>query len=162
MQAEKQAIEDILVEYHDIFARIRTNIGVTTDIKVELTPKVDKTVYNQNSLMPIRLRRHIIVGIALNYKNGNIAVLPFSRYASPIFAQRKPNAKYCLPMDLRKMNLLTADDYTDNNHSLSTLSDTTQHLAGISLSCILDCSQAYHCLQLADQQAVEMLAFNLT
>ena len=29
-----------------------------------------------------------------------------------------------------------------------------------SLFCKLDCSQAYHCLQMADQRSVEMLVFN--
>ena len=38
--------------------------------------------------------------------------------------------------------------------------NTAQHLAGKSLFCKLDCSQAYHCLQMADQRSVEMLAFN--
>ena len=42
---------------------------------------------------------------------------------------------------------------------MSTLSDAA-HLAGKSLFCKLDCSQAYHCLQMADQRSVEMLAFN--
>ena len=46
------------------------------------------------------------------------------------------------------------------NHPVSTLSDAAQHLAGKSLFCKLDCSQAYHCLQMADQRPVEMLAFN--
>ena len=63
-------------------------------------------------------------------------------------------------MDLRKINSLIADDYTNNNHPVSTLSDAAQHLAGNSLFCKLDCSQAYHCLQMADQRSVEMLAFN--
>ena len=62
--------------------------------------------------------------------------------------------------DLRKINSLIADDYTNNIHSVSTLSDAAQHLAGKSLFCKLDCSQAYHCLQMADQRSVEMLAFN--
>ena len=63
-------------------------------------------------------------------------------------------------MYLRKINSLTADDYTNNNHPVSTPSDAAQHLAGKSLFCNLDCSQAYHCLQIADQRSVEMLAFN--
>ena len=46
-----------------------------------------------------------------------------------------------------------------NNHPVSTLSDAAQHLAGKSLFCKLDCSQAYHCLQMADQRSVEMLEF---
>ena len=61
-------------------------------------------------------------------------------------------------MDLRKINSLIADDYTNNNHTVSTLSDAAQHLAGKTLFCKLDCSQAYHWLQMADQQSVEMLA----
>ena len=63
-------------------------------------------------------------------------------------------------MALQKINSLIADDYANNNHPVSTLSDAAQHLAGKSLFCKLDCSQAYHCLQMADQRSVEMLAFN--
>ena len=63
-------------------------------------------------------------------------------------------------MDLRKINTLIADDYSNNIHPVSTLSDAAQHLAGKSLFCKLDCSQVYHCLQMADQRSVEMLAFN--
>ena len=63
-------------------------------------------------------------------------------------------------MDIRKANSLIADDYTNNNHPVSTLSDAAQHLAGKSLFFKLDCSQAYHCLQMADQWSVEMLEFN--
>ena len=98
--------------------------------------------------------------MALMHKYGIITVLPFSKYASPIFAQRKPNGKLRLLVDLRKINSLIADDYTNNNHPVSTLSDAAQHLAGKSLFCKLDCSQEYHCLQMADQRSVEMLAFN--
>ena len=63
-------------------------------------------------------------------------------------------------MDLRKINSLIADDNTNNNHPVKTLSDAAQHLTGTSLFCKLDCSQAYHCLQMADQRSMEMLAFN--
>ena len=59
-----------------------------------------------------------------------------------------------------KINTLIADDYTNNNHTVSTLSDAAQHLAGKSLICKLDCSQAYHFLQMADQRSVEMFVFN--
>ena len=77
------------------------------------------------------------------HKYGIITVLPFSKYVSPIFAQRKPNGKLRLLVDLRKINSLIADDYTNNNYPVSTLSDAAQHLAGNSLFCKLDCSQAY-------------------
>ena len=160
-ETEKHAVEDILVEYHDIFARHRMDIvDMDTEFKVRLTPKDEKAVYSQNLPMPIHLKEDSTVELALMHKYGIITVLPFSKYASPIFAQRKPNGKIRLLVDLRKINTLTADDYTNNNHPVSTLSDAAQHLAGKSLFCKLDCSQAYHCLQMADQRSVEMLAFN--
>ena len=157
---KKQAIEDILVDYLDIFARHRLDIGMNTEFKVKLTPKDDKAVYSQSIPRPIHLKEDLIVELALMHKNGIITVLPFSKYASPIFAQRKPNGKLRLLVDLRKINSLIADDYTNNIHPVSTESNAAQHLAGKSLFCKLDCSQAYHCLQMADQRSVEMLVFN--
>ena len=142
-ETEKQAIEDILVEYHDIYARHRMDIGMNTEFKVKLTPKDDKAVYSQTLPMPIHLKEDLIVELALMHKYGIITVLPSSKYASPIFAQRKPNGKLRLLVDLRKINSLIADDYTNNNHPVSALSDAAQHLAGKSLFCKLDCSQAY-------------------
>ena len=159
-ETEKQAIENILVEYHDIFARHRMDIGMNTEFKVKLTPRDDKAVYSQSLPMSIHLKEDLNVELALLHKYGIITVLPFSKYASPIFAQRKPIGKLRLLVDLRKINSLIADDYTNNNHPVSTLSDAAQHFAGKSLFCKLDCSQAYHCLQMADQRSVEMLAFN--
>ena len=159
-ETEKQANEDILVEYHDIISRHRMDIGMNTEFKVKLKPKDDKAVYSQSLPMPIHLKEDLIVELALMHNYGIITVLLLSKYASPIFAQRKPNGKLRLLMDLRKINSLIADEHTNNNHPVSTLSDTGQHLAGKSLLCKLDCSQAYYCLQMADQQSVEMLAFN--
>ena len=158
---EKHAVEDILVEYHDIFARHRMDIAMNTEFKVRLRPKDDKALYSQNLPMPIHLKEDLIVELALMHKYGIITVLPFSKYASPIFAQRKPKGKLRLLVDLSKINTLIADDYTNNNHPVRTLSDAAQHLAGKSLFCKLDCSQAYHCLQMAHQRSVELLAFNL-
>ena len=134
---------------------------MNTEFKVKLTPKDDKAVYSQRLPIPIHPKEDLIVELALMHKYGIITVLPFSKYASPIFAQRKPNGKLRLLVDLREINSLIADDYTNNNHPVSTLSDAAQHLAGKSLFCKLDCSQAYHCLQMADQRSVELLAFNL-
>ena len=159
-ETEKQAIEDILVEYHDIFARDRMDIGLNTELKMKLTPKDDKAVYSQTLPMPIHLKEDLIVELAPMHKYGIVTVLPFSKYRIPLFAQRKPNGNLRLLVDLRKINSLIADDYTNKNHPVSTLSDEAQHFAGKSLFCKLDCSQAYHCLQMAHKRSVEMLPFN--
>ena len=135
---------------------------MNTEFKVKLTPKDENAVYSRSLPMPIHLKEDLIVELALMHKYGIITVLPFAKYASTIFAERKPNGKLHLPVALRKITSLIADDYTENNHPVSTLSDAAQHLAGKSLFCKLDCSQAYHCLQMTEQQPVEMLAFNFT
>ena len=109
-ETEKQAIEHILVEYHDIFARRRMDFGMNTKFKVRLTPKDDNAVYSQSLPMPIHLKEDLIVELALMHKYGIITVLPFSKYARPIFAQRKPKGKLRLIVDLRKINSLIADD----------------------------------------------------
>ena len=53
-----------------------------------------------------------------------------------------------------------SDYYINNIHPVSTLTDAAKHMAGKKLFCKLDCSQAYHCLQMADQRSIEKLAFN--
>ena len=149
----KQAVENLLVEFHDIFARHRFDIGINTEFKVQLTPLDNRPAHSQSLPAPINLKDDILVELALLHKYGIITTLPFRKYAIPIFAQRKPNGKLRLLVDLRKINTLIADDYINNSHPVSTLTDEAQHMAGKNLFCKLDCSQAYHCLQMADQQS---------
>ena len=127
------------------------DIGLNTYFNVKLRPKDDEAVYSHNLPMPIHLKEDSIVELALMHKYGVITVSPFSKYPGPIFAQWQPDGK---------LRLLVADAYTNNKQPVSTLSDAAQHLAGKSLFCKLDCSQAYHCLQMADQRSVEKLPFN--
>ena len=159
-QHEIKQREALLVEFHDTFARHRFNIGMNEEFTVKLTPKDDSPAYIQSLPTPINLKEDILVELALLHKYGIITTLPFSKYASPFFAQKKPNGKLRLLVDLRKINNLISDDYINNNHPVSILTDAAQHMAGKKLFYKLDCSQAYHCLQMADQSFIEMLAFN--
>ena len=158
--AENSQIEELHVEFHDIFARHCFDIGMKEDFKVTLTPKDDSPAFSQSLPTPINLKEDILVELALLHQYGIITTLPFSKCASPIFAQKKPKGKLRLLIDLRKIDNLISDDYINNNHPVSTLTDAAQHISGKRLSCKLDCSQAYHCLQMADQRSIEMLAFN--
>ena len=103
----KQAVEDLLVEVHDIFARHRFDIGNNTEFKVQLTALDNRPAYNQSLLTPINLKDDNLVELALLHKYGIITTLPFSKYASPIFAQRKPNGKLRLLVDLQEINTLS-------------------------------------------------------
>ena len=67
-QTEKQAVEDILVQYHDIFAGHRMDIETNTELRVKLTPKDDKVVHTQNLPMPIHLKEDLNVELALMHK----------------------------------------------------------------------------------------------
>ena len=55
-ETEKQAVDDILVEHHDIFARHRMDNGMNTEFKVKLTLKDDKAVHSQSLPMLIHLK----------------------------------------------------------------------------------------------------------
>ena len=157
---EKTQFEEVLVEYHDIFARHRLHVDRNDVFKVKLTPEHERPVYTQSPPTPIHIRDELQIGLALLQYYGIIKTLPFSKYSSPIFAQRKPSGKLRLLIDLRKINHLIRHDYDANNFPISTLSDAGAHLAGKKYFCKLDCSQAYFALQMADPQSIQMLAFN--
>ena len=130
------------------------------EIKGKQFPKDAKAIYRQSLPLPIHLKEDLFVELALVHKYGIITVLLSSKYAIPTSAQRKPNGKLRILVYLMKINSLIVEDSTNNNHPVSTLSDAAQRLAGKSLFCKRDCSQAHHCLQKADQRSVEMIAFN--
>ena len=157
---DQKDMEQILVEYNNIFARHMLDIGINHEFKIKLTPKTDKPVYSKSLPCPINLKEDLTVELALMHYFGIITILPFRKYASLIFAQRKANRRLHLLVDLRKINNLLSDDYINNKHPFRTLADASQHLAGKKLFCKLDCSQAYHELQIAHQKSVQPLAFN--
>ena len=159
-EQEQQRIEALLVKYHTIFARHRLDIGINTDFKIQLTPKHDDPVYAQSLPTPTNLKDDLLVELALMQEYGIITTLPYSKYSSPIFAQRKPNGKLRILVDLRRINHLLKNDYNQHNHPVTTIADAAQHMAGKKYFCKLDCSQAYHCLQMADEQSIQLLAFN--
>ena len=66
---------------------------MNSEFKVKRTPKDDKVVYGQNLSMAINLKDDLIAELALMHEYGVITVRHFSKYASPTFAHRKPNAK---------------------------------------------------------------------
>ena len=132
---EQQRIEELLVKYHTIFVRHRLDIGINTDFKIKLTPKHDDPVYAQSLPTPTNLKDYLLVELALMQEYGIITTLPYS-------------------------NHLLKNDYNKHNHPVTMIADAAQHMAGKKYFCKLDCSEAYHCLQMADEQSIQLLAFN--
>ena len=154
--------QHLLIEYYEIFAKHRLDVGYNTELKVKLTPAHDLPVYVQSPPTLIPLRDVILVELALMHYYGIVTLLPHSKYNSPIFAQRKPSRKLRILIDLRRVNHLLRNDFSDNNFTISKMTDAAHHFAGKTLFTKLDCSQAYHCVQMADPLSVQLLSFNFS
>ena len=97
----QKVVEELLIEFHDIFARHRVDIGIKNDFKVKFTPIDESPAYSQRLPTPINLREDVTVDLAIPHKYGIIITVPFSKNASRTFAQRKPKGKLCLLVGLR-------------------------------------------------------------
>ena len=101
-------MEELLDELHDFFARHRFDIETKREFKVKLTQIDDRPAFSQSLPTPINLKDDITVELALLHKYCIITTtLPFSKYASPIFAQRKPNGRLRLLVELQKLITLS-------------------------------------------------------
>ena len=155
---DRKQLEQTIIEYNDIFARHRLDIGINSSFKVKLTPKNERPIYTQSLPVPRNLKDDLTVERAPMIRHNNDSAI--FKICQPNFRTTKTKWQVTLLVDLRKINALISDDYINNNHPVSTLSDAAQHLAGKKLFCKIGCSQAYNCLQMADQRSIEMLAFN--
>ena len=99
---ERKQLDDITVETNDIFARHGIGIGIRNSFEVKLTTKIENPVYTKSIPLSMNLKKDLTVELASRHRYGIIATLPFTKYASPIFAQCKPNGKLTLLVALRK------------------------------------------------------------
>ena len=98
-----------------------------TIIYVNELPKTsDSPSQTKTSGFPYQLKRGFDSRTSLDALLRNHTTLPFSNYASPIFAQCKPNGRLRLLVDVRKINNLISDDHINNNPPVSTLTDVAQ------------------------------------
>ena len=121
--AAKQVVKTLLVEFHDISAQHRFDIGYNTEFMDQITPLDVRLAYNQCLPAPINLKDDILVELALLQKYRIITTLSISIYASPILAQRKLNGKLRLLIDLGQISTLIAANYIKIIHAVSTISD---------------------------------------
>ena len=157
---QREHINELLVKYHDIFARHRFDIRGNNEFKVKLTPTHDDPVYKKSPPTPVHIKEDLKVELALLQYYGILRTLPYSKYSSPIFAQRKPNGKMRILVDLRRINHILRHDYDENNFPIPSMDEANHHMANKYFFSKLDCSQAYHVVQMADERSVQLLAFN--
>ena len=87
-------------------------------------------MYTQGPPSPTHLREDLIVEFALMQCYGVITTLPYSKYSSPLIAQRKPSGARRLLIDVRRVNQLIRHDYDSHKFPMTTLADASAHLAG--------------------------------
>ena len=73
---QQHEIESFLIEFHDIFARQRLDIGINEEFTVKLTSKDDSPAYSQSLPTPNNLKEDILAELALLHKYGIITTLP--------------------------------------------------------------------------------------
>ena len=86
---QKAVVCELLVEFSDIFAKHRFDVGYNTDLKIKLTPERSIPIFEQGPPTPVHLRNEL----ALMHYYGLITTLSQSRYSSPLFAQRKNSGR---------------------------------------------------------------------
>ena len=79
---------------------------------------------------------------------------------SPTFTHQKSSGYQTTSIDLSRLNHLPSHDTLNSDFSISSLTDATNLFAGKGLFSKLNCSQIYHCVQLADDRSVQPLASN--
>ena len=91
---QKQKLKEFLIEYHDLFAKHRFDVGCNTELKIKLTPSNPLPVYEQGLPATIHLRDEILIELALLQYYKKTTTLSRSKYSSPIIAHRKPSGQY--------------------------------------------------------------------
>ena len=56
---DREQLEQTIVEYKDIFASHRLDIGINNQSKVKLTPKDERPIYAQSLQVPIDLKENL-------------------------------------------------------------------------------------------------------
>ena len=101
---QKRQLEEFLIEYHEVFAKTRFDVGLNTELKIKLTFEHPFPVYVQGPPAPIHLRDEILDELALLHHFKVVTTLSHSKYSSPIFVHRKSSGKLRILTDLRRVN----------------------------------------------------------
>ena len=112
---QKKQLEEFLVEYHDVFAKHRFDVGYNTELKIKLTPEHPLPVYVQGPPAPIHFRDEILIELALLQYFNIITTLSHFKYSNPIFVHLESSGKLRILIDLRRVHHLLRHDYLNSN-----------------------------------------------
>ena len=78
-EQEKEQIEELLVSFHNVFARHNYDVGGNDQFKIKLAPETQRPVYTQSPPIAIHLREEILIDLAIMQYFGIITTLPYSK-----------------------------------------------------------------------------------
>ena len=129
-------------------------------MEINIPPVHSLLVYVQSPPAPIHLRDEILDKLAaLQYFN-IIKTLTHFKNSSSTFCHRKPLGKRRILIEIRQVNHLLRHGCSNSTFPISNMIYATNHFAGKQLFCNLDYSQAYYCVEIADDLSVQLLVFN--
>ena len=114
MLTKRRPLERLLVEYHDVFANHRFDVGSNTELKNKLTTEHPFPAYVQGPPAPIHLRDEILVELAFLQYFNIITLISHSKYSSPVFVHRKSSGKLRIFIELGRVNHLVHHDYVNS------------------------------------------------
>ena len=100
---QTRQLEDFLVEYNDVLAKLRFDIGYNKELKIKLTSENQLPLYVQYPSASIHLRDKNFDELAILQSFYTITTLSYSKCSSPIFIQLKSSDKLRL-FDLGRVN----------------------------------------------------------
>ena len=83
---QRNQLEEVLVENHDLFAEYRFHVGYNIELKIKVRSENPLLVYAQVPLLPSHLRDEFLIQLALLRYFNIIASFVCSNYSSPFFS----------------------------------------------------------------------------
>ena len=132
-------VEDVLIEYSDVFSRNKGDIGAMRDFKMDIKLTDNIPVHASYRRIPKQLYGEVKEYVNDLLLNGWIQPSE-SPYSSPIVCVRKKDGSMRLCIDYRALNQKTIPD----RMPLPRIDDILENLGGMKYFSTLDMSKAYH------------------
>ena len=131
---------EFLVEYHDVFAKHRFDVGYNKELNYKLTSEHPIPVCVQSSPGPIQLHDELLIEYSLpqNFNIKQRCHIPNT--VVRCFFHCKSCGKLEIVFDLRRVNHLLRHDFSNSNIPIRKTMDALNNFPGKSLFCKLGCS----------------------
>ena len=106
----KQRYIDLILKYHDCFAKDEYDLGSATAVKHRIRLNTKKQIYTKQFRIPYE-HQEVIEEFVQDMLDKKLIEVSKSRYNSPIFCVKKSNRKCHPVVDLRRINKATIVDY---------------------------------------------------